>query len=116
MYRTSLSAGGCSGFLFRSNTASTTGPCVVIWLCLLLQASIVLDVQAGTRTKPLPANDAFYHWLQNERNQGTTAFGDSQRLAIGTGLAKARAQEMRALITTEPAQFVERAMPSAERD
>src|SRR5258706_936355 len=58
---------------------------------------------------PLPASDAFVQWI------GQHKAGNSQDLAAGLQLAQSSATEMKALLQSDPAQFISRAMPDTVR-
>src|SRR4051812_41941071 len=73
------------------------------FICFSLSAT--LTVAAG-RNPPPPAGEAFASWLQKEKTFGSVAFTQPQALTLGLNLAMARAQEMRALMEQNPAEFV----------
>ena len=64
----------------------------------------------------MPTIYRFASWLLQEQNSGRAAFSDPQTLAQGLALAKGRADEMRALMQRDPAEFVRRSMPAADID
>lgn len=63
----------------------------------------------------LPASDAFARWVAQQGGPTRLSAASAQSLATGLNLGQARAREMRALMQTDPEQFVQRSMPESER-
>jgi hypothetical protein len=77
---------------------------LITFLFFLSLSAIAAPVQ-------LPANDAFTQWIAQHKASPPS----SQDIAAGLKLVQSRAAELKALLQSDPAQFISRSMPASDR-